>query len=235
MLLFFIRHGHPTYSPDALTELGHLQAHAVAKRLCRHGIDRVFTSPCVRARQTAQPTCDIMRLEAQVEDWTSEVHAWNDFSSVWEDGRRRWICARPNHEFMTPHMLSLGYDWMDDEFFKDINARKGYQRIVDASDDFFRRLGYEREGARYKILQPNEERIALFAHAGYGVIWLSHMFHIPTPQAWGTFDLGLSAVTIFEFRNYEGGYTAPYCLCHADLSHLYGEGLPMKYNNRIYL
>ena len=107
MLLFFIRHGHPTYSPDALTELGHLQAHAVAKRLCRHGIDRVFTSPCVRARQTAQPTCDIMRLEAQVEDWTSEVHAWNDFSSVWEDGRRRWICARPNHEFMTPHMLSL--------------------------------------------------------------------------------------------------------------------------------
>ena len=99
----------------------------------------------------------------------------------------------------------------------------------------FRRLGYEREGARYKILQPNEERIALFAHAGFGVIWLSHMFHIPTPQAWGTFDLGLSAVTIFEFRNYEGGYTAPYCLCHADLSHLYGEGLPMKYNNRIYL
>ena len=33
MLLYVIRHGDPTYSPDALTPLGHRQAEAVEKRL----------------------------------------------------------------------------------------------------------------------------------------------------------------------------------------------------------
>ena len=53
MLLYYVRHGDPIYDPNQLTELGKLQAAAVAKRLARYGVDEVYTSPSNRARQTA--------------------------------------------------------------------------------------------------------------------------------------------------------------------------------------
>ena len=33
MKIVFVRHGHPNYHEDCLTELGHLQAEAAARRL----------------------------------------------------------------------------------------------------------------------------------------------------------------------------------------------------------
>ena len=43
MLLFYIRHGDPTYTPDALTPLGERQAEALAKRLSLYGLNRIYT------------------------------------------------------------------------------------------------------------------------------------------------------------------------------------------------
>ncbi|MBQ1256231.1 MAG: histidine phosphatase family protein [Clostridia bacterium] len=53
MILFFVRHGDPCYDPDSLTPLGLRQAEAVGRRLAGHGLDRIFSSPMKRARQTA--------------------------------------------------------------------------------------------------------------------------------------------------------------------------------------
>ena len=58
MLFIYIRHGEPTYDPDDLTELGRLQAQAVAKRLAIIGVDRIFSSTSNRAIQTALPTSE---------------------------------------------------------------------------------------------------------------------------------------------------------------------------------
>lgn len=58
MLLFYIRHGDPTYNPDELTPLGKRQAEAAAKRLALYGIDRIFASTSNRAIQTAQPSAN---------------------------------------------------------------------------------------------------------------------------------------------------------------------------------
>ena len=44
MLLFYVRHGDPIYDPDSLTPLGLKQADALAKRLCRYGIDEIYSS-----------------------------------------------------------------------------------------------------------------------------------------------------------------------------------------------
>ena len=61
MLFFYVRHGDPIYEPDMLTPLGHEQARAIAKRLCLFGIDRVFASSSIRARETAEPTAKLDR------------------------------------------------------------------------------------------------------------------------------------------------------------------------------
>ena len=62
MELVLIRHGLPERREDTadppLTEVGHDQARRVARRLAREKIDAVFSSPMVRAVQTAQPFID---------------------------------------------------------------------------------------------------------------------------------------------------------------------------------
>lgn len=68
MLLFYIRHGDPIYIPDSLTDLGKRQAEAVARRLSLYGVDRIYSSTSNRARLTAEPTAQILKLEIQ--NWT---------------------------------------------------------------------------------------------------------------------------------------------------------------------
>ena len=41
MILYYLRHGDPIYSPDSLTPLGHEQAKALAKRLATYGLDEI--------------------------------------------------------------------------------------------------------------------------------------------------------------------------------------------------
>ena len=57
MILYVVRHGDPDYELDSLTPLGKLQAEALVKRFTVHGLDRVYTSPLGRAKETAAPTC----------------------------------------------------------------------------------------------------------------------------------------------------------------------------------
>jgi probable phosphoglycerate mutase len=54
MLIYFVRHGHPDYENDSLTEMGTFQAEAAAKRLANSGIQEVYSSPQGRAYQTAE-------------------------------------------------------------------------------------------------------------------------------------------------------------------------------------
>ena len=74
MLLYIVRHGHPDYATDSLTERGWLQAEAVGKRLAATGIDQVYASPMGRARQTAEPTCRLLDLPCHIEPWAHEVN-----------------------------------------------------------------------------------------------------------------------------------------------------------------
>ena len=41
MKIIFVRHGHPDYMKDCLTELGHPQAEAAAERLKNEKIDKL--------------------------------------------------------------------------------------------------------------------------------------------------------------------------------------------------
>ena len=93
MILYYVRHGDPIYDPNQLTPLGHRQAEAAAKRLAAHGIDQIFTSPSNRARQTAQPLCELTKQEATVLEWADEDLLYRDLSMMDTDGHRHW-CFR---------------------------------------------------------------------------------------------------------------------------------------------
>ena len=58
MRLYIIRHADPDYEHDTLTEDGHKEAQALAKRLASHGLDRIYCSPLGRAIDTARYTAE---------------------------------------------------------------------------------------------------------------------------------------------------------------------------------
>ena len=232
MLLYIIRHADPIYEPDSLTEKGKLQAQALAKRLAVHGLDRIYTSPMIRAQMTAEPTCQLLGMKAQIEEWTSESLAWDGLSVAGPDGRRHWCFQIPNARLKNDDTLYLGSEWYTAPCFQE-DYRKPYQRICDASDEFLARHGYQREGAVYRIIRPNEERIAVFCHQGFGLTWMSYLLQIPPHIFWSSFDVTHSGISIFRFENDSDGYTNPKCLCFSDTSHIYREGLPLQFENCI--
>lgn len=236
MLLFIIRHGDPIYDPDSLTKKGHWQAQALGKRLAMHGLDRIFSSPMIRAQQTAQPTCDLLHKTAQIEDWMSEDTLWKESAIQREDGVTTWpFHALDNTVFRSEENYALGEEWINMPCFHRMKENGAYDRIVRCSDDFLARLGYRREGHVYRIEKASEERVAAFCHQGFGTTWLSHLLQIPPHLFWSSFDLSHTGVTVLEFANRPNGLTAPKCLCLSDLSHLYGEGLPLQFENRVNL
>lgn len=235
MLFFYVRHGDPIYDPDSLTSLGHRQAEAVARRLSRYGIDKIYASTSNRAILTATPTAEIVKKEIEKLDFANEGHAWEQLTVNSPDGRR-WLFHRPEIKeiFHTEEVRALGFEWYKHPAFKEYNYKEGIERIQREADSFFESLGYKHEGGgKYKVLEKNNKRIAMFAHQGFGLAFLSCVLAIPYPQFSTHFDFGHTGVTVINFEE-ENGYAYPKVLTLANDSHLFGENLPTRYNNSIY-
>lgn len=229
MLLYFIRHGDPCYDPDSLTPLGLRQAEAIGRRVARYGLDRIYASPMRRAMQTAQPAAELLGREIIPLDFASEQHAWDELTLVLPDGRRVWAClhAPVQRLFAAPEVRALGMRWYEHPELAFCKA--GMERIARESDAWFASLGYvrdEREGL-YHAVRENEERIALFAHAGFGSAFMSHVLGIPYPQYNQTFEHSHSCMTVVEFKT-KNGICIPRVLTMSNDAHLYHELLPVN-------
>jgi len=238
MLFFYIRHGDPIYDPDSLTPLGKRQAEAVAKRLALYGVDKIFASTSNRAVETAQPTCELLKKQPTLLDFANEHHAWMQLTCTRPDGTgRRWLFQHAEMTALmnTKEMRALGDRWFDHPAFEGYDYEKGINRIYDAADAFFAELGYEhdRYTGRYTVTKPRNERVAMFAHQGFGLAFLSCVLDIPYPQFCTHFDFTHTGMTVIEFAEVNG-VAVPKVLTLSDDAHLYREGLPTKYNNSIY-
>ncbi len=235
MIFYYIRHGDPIYSPDSLTPLGHKQADALAKRLSVYGIDKIYCSTSNRAIQTAQPTLDLLKKEAELLDFANENYAGREFGMDNDKGGRTWIfqLAKGRKLLADEAVLSLGHNWYEHpEIDSHTNCKDGIKRIYNEMDNFFENLGYEhmRYQGKYRVKHHSDERIALFAHQGFGLAFLSCLLDIPYPMFCNHFDLGHSSMTVIEFQEISD-IAIPRVLTLSSDSHIYKEGLPTAYNN----
>ena len=232
MLLYIVRHGEPDYATDTLTARGRLQAEAVGKRIAAAGIDRIFSSPMGRARETAAPACRLLALTATIEDWTHEIQ--DERLTPFPDGKLKSISLLPNTYFRENGNILLPYErTYECQGINQSHMQDAVTFISRNGDAFLERLGYREENGVYRIFSPNEERVALFCHSAFERAWLSYLLHVPLHIMWSSFSCTFSSVTVIEFQNHESGFTAPRCLCFSDISHLYAEGLETLHNNHI--
>lgn len=238
MLLFYVRHGDPIYDPDSLTPLGLKQADALAKRLCRYGIDEIYSSSSNRAVLTGTPTAELLKKEIHKVDWCHEGKAWEYTAMPNGRGGRSWpvACADNVRLFMRPDVMALGEKWYT---HPDVMAlhdfTPGLAAINRDVDAFLASLGYEhdRENHVYIPTAPNDKRIALFAHYGAGMCVLSSLLDIPYNIFCSHFNLSTSGMTVIKFEERDG-FVVPEVLTLSNDSHVYAEGLPTKYNGAYY-
>ena len=232
MLLFYLRHGDPIYDPDSLTPLGERQAEALARRLATYGLDEIYASSSNRARQTAQPTCEMLNKKMTVLDWCNEGYAWRDLSVTAEGGGRTWgFLHEPTRRIMVgQEVFRLGHEWYRHPVFPE-SFRTGIERIQRETDAFLLSLGYRHDRSRggYVAEKPNARRIALFAHQGFGMAFLSAVLDIPYPMLATRFDMQHSGMSVIHFD--EGkSFVVPKLLQLSNDAHLYRQGLPTRYN-----
>ena len=231
MLLYIIRHGDPIYSTDSLTEKGKLQAEAVGKRIAASKIDRIFSSPMGRARMTAEPACRLLGLDYTVEEWAHEIG--DERKTPFPDGKLKSVTDLQNTYYRENGNIDLPYERAyEAQGFSETRMKEAVDYIEKEGNKFLERLGYKEENGIYRILYPNEEKVALFCHSAMARAWLSTLLHIPIHMMWSSFYYNHTGVTILNFKNNENGITAPQCLCYSDMSHLYAHGPDMGYCNK---
>ena len=232
MLLYIVRHGEPNYEKDCLTPKGVLQAEAVGKRIAASGINVIYSSPMGRAQETAAPACRMLGLPCNIENWAHEVE--DDRLTPYPDGVMKSISFVPFSVYRANGNVDLPYDRAYEcTAINQTNMKEKVAQIERDGNEFLERLGYKKEDGVYKILRPNEDKVALFCHTVLARSWLSTLLHIPFHLMWSGFLYNYTGVTVIEFKNEPSGYTIPTVLCYSDVSHFYAEGLPMRFEDRI--
>lgn len=238
MLFFYVRHGDPIYSPDSLTPFGHRQAEAVGRMLSHYKIDAIYASTSERAKMTAAPLAEILKKDVTLLDFANEGHAWQGLTCYSEAlGTNTWLFNAPEMKelFHEPDFMALGERWYEHPTLKPASFRdKDYKAAIDriqrGSDELFESLGYKRVGiGKYKVIKGNNRRVAMFAHQGFGLAFLSAIVGIPYPVFGTHFDICTTGVTVIEFNDING-YAYPRILELSSVGHLYKESLPTRFS-----
>lgn len=214
MRIIFVRHGHPNYKDDCLTELGHPQAEAAAERLKDEKIDRIFSSSCGRAVETAEHIAARHNLEVTQFDFMREIR-WGIKDT--EDFVHPWTLAdswvEKGKDIMNP-------DWQNDPEYKGVTLASDYNKLSQEFDKWLEDLGLVREGKYYRVTKESNDTVMMVSHAGASSVALSHIFNIPFLYTCRTIRCDYTAITIVNFGGKEGELTAPRFVLVNDARHI---------------
>lgn len=216
MKIIFVRHGHPNYKDDCLTELGHPQAEAAAERLSAEKIDKFYSSSCGRAVETAEHIA--ARHNAKVEqldfmrelDWGAQGS--EDFVHPWAVADE-WVAA--GKDIMNP-------DWEKECDYAGHKIVPNIHKMEAAFDEWLKQFGYEREGNYYRVTRENQDNILLASHGGSSSVVLSHIFNLPFTFVCMAICPNFTAITVVDFSGKEGELTSPKFELVNDARHIEG-------------
>ena len=218
MRIIFVRHGHPNYEKDCLTELGHRHGEAAALRLKDEGVTQIYSSTCGRAFETAQHLGELIGVEVVGCDFLREI-AWGDVDGVPYASGHPWG--------IVDGMIARGEPIMDmnwrahPEFCRN-RLLACYDKVAAGADEWLASLGYVREGDYYRVRGVAPGTIAAFGHGGETACMLGHLFNLPVPFTCCAMGPDYTGITIVDFPDRAGELVAPRFELMNDARHIRG-------------
>ena len=228
MKIIFVRHGHPDYRKDCLTEIGHLHGNAVAERLKDEKLDRICSSSCGRARETAEHIAKYHDLPVETFDFIREI-GWGSI-----DGTELYKNGHP--WFTVDDMIENGESLHDPEFEKNprfSNNKVIYdvKRIGEGFDEWLLGLGYKREGDYYRVLRKNDGNVVMVSHGGASSAALAHLFSLPFLLTLSIVRADYTAITVVSIEAEEGHLALPRFDMMNDSKHIQGIEAEKSFGN----
>ena len=219
MRIIFVRHGHPDYEKDCLTELGHKQAIAAAQRLKDEKIDRVFSSSCGRAAETAEHIAKLHNKEVILCDFMQEIGWGHIDGEPIEHNGHPWTVAS---KMVADGQNIMSENWADEEPFLKNKFKVNALRLAGDLDKWLSELGYEREGKYYRVKKSNTENVVMACHGGSSAAALSHLFNLPVPFVCRSIAFGYTGIHIVKLSEKEGELVSPSFKLVNDVRHIAG-------------
>ena len=219
MRIIFVRHGHPDYAHDCLTQLGRQHAAAAALRLQDEGIEAIYSSTHGRAMETASHLADALHLPVTGCEFMREIN-WGsvDGEPLFADGHP-WDTA----DRMVAQGESLvDFDWQNRETFRRNRVVQCVEKVAAGTDAWLATLGYTREGLYYRAGKDTKRTIAAFGHGGASTAILAHLFNLPFPFVTSTMGPDYTGITIVELPDAEGALVKPRLEMLNDARHIRG-------------
>jgi probable phosphoglycerate mutase len=219
MRLIFVRHGHPNYVDDCLTDLGHLQAEAAAQRLCTENIDKIFTSSSGRAVETAEHIGSKLGIPCQKCDFMRELDWGSANGEEIPFHGQPWVTVNA--------IISRGEDvldpqWMRNAAYQNNVLTQSVERVVTGFDPWLAELGYVREGNYYRVRESNPQTVVMVSHGGASTAALSRLFNLPFPFVCKSIQPQYTAISVITFNGETGALIAPTMELVNDAKHILG-------------
>lgn len=225
MKIIFVRHGHPNYVDDCLTEVGHSQAVAAAERLKDVKIDEFYSSSCGRAYETACHIAARHGMTVEKLDFMREI-SWgkpdtDDYVHPWQlvDG---WV--KDGKDVMNS-------EWSRDADYLGHTVLNSYSEVADKFDKWLLNFGFSREGCYYRVDRENDSTILLASHGGSSSVVISHIFNLPFSFVCRAICPGFTAITEVSLEGAVGELTSPRFELVNDINHIKSLKEAIYYNN----
>lgn len=219
MRIIFVRHGHPDYVKNCLTEIGHRQAEAAAERLSTEKVHKIFSSPYGRAVETAEHIAARHGLPLEIRDFMHELHWGSVDDNPIPKGGHPWFIA---DDMVASGLSLMDPNWRELEGFSNSIILDHVKRVEDGIDGWLAELGYVREGEYYRIQKENDYTVIMVSHAGSSGAALAHMLNLPFPFVCPVLSPDFTGISIIKFRGKTGQLTVPRVEILSDARHIDG-------------
>lgn len=219
MRIVFVRHGHPDYAKDCLTELGHKYAAAAAERLMDERPMKIYASTCGRARETAEHVAAPHKMDIIPLDFMREIGWGSKNGEPILKGGQPW-CITDDLILREKSVVERG--WQDLEGFVNNKVTDCVEKVVGGFDRLLAELGYQREGLYYRVKKANPDTVFMVSHGGSSSAAISHMLNIPLPHFCATMRPKFTAITVITLSGEVGSLVTAHVELMNDARHIEG-------------
>ncbi|MBQ8623400.1 MAG: histidine phosphatase family protein [Oscillospiraceae bacterium] len=228
MRIVFVRHGHPDYANDCLTELGKHQALACAEKMAGENIKAIYSSTCGRAYETAEATAKRIGLSIIPLDFMREIR-WGEIDKTSEliDDGHPWNTAEQlsqNEDFNLLHD-----DWKSHKYFSGNIVLKSVETVCDGFAEWMTQFGYKfLENGKLYCEKECNDIVAIFSHGGSGAAALAKLFNLPFPYVCLTYAMNFTSITVVNIPSKAGSIVMPRLLRLNDDRHVTTEKITFQ-------